>query len=104
LAKLDELIKARNQFVHYRPTDYAAKAIYERSLEEMKLPGMFMIWDAGEQPTRIEPSAIQRELTPRRAVDHYCAARAVLSEWYKTVGVGAEKVDELAPAIVVREA
>ena len=103
----DQVVRARNAFVHYEPRESSAKIITdvepllesEKVGEEMKIDiNVYMPFTA-VQGSKLVPSLVEKEIDPARAKDHYSAVREMLLFWHQVQNSDTDSLEQAFPAI-----
>jgi hypothetical protein len=100
LKELGELFDLRNLLVHYRLTESAAKTYLPRGSIRTESDGASVTQiDLTTQPTRVEPSLVEK-VNERRAADSYNAALRVLKAWNGYAGAPADALSSFSECVI----
>lgn len=79
LQKAEMLVQTRHHLAHYRPQETSRKLYFHPGPAEPQKDGKVfqVMWHAGMEPTKIEPSLVEQELLGDKPKQHFLAARDV---------------------------
>lgn len=91
---VEQLVQLRHRLTHYSAQDAVRRIFFPPPTPEIGPDGSveIRIWNDDTQPSRVEPSLVERAFLSDEKPRHYMAARQLIIEWHLANGGDATNV------------